>query len=104
MEQIGAGKEKQLRVLVLAAPKEIVMSCYSIGYKLGLYVERVDYAGNSAVQVAKREISAETTLVVQIQEDNSTINILKNNVLQLQRIVPYGKSMVVQTIVEEGHR
>ena len=53
------------------------------------------------MQVAKREISAETTLVVQIQEDNSTINILKNNVLQLQRIVPYGKSMVVQTIVEE---
>ncbi len=101
LEQIGAGKEKQLRVLVLAAPKEIVMSCYSIGYKLGLYVERVDYAGNSAVQVAKREIGAETTLVVQIQEDNSTINILKNNVLQLQRIVPYGKSMVVQTIVEE---
>lgn len=101
LEQVGEGKEKQLRVLVLAAPKEIVMSCYNIGYKLGLFVERVDYAGNSAVQVAKKEIGPETTLVVQIQEDNSTINILKNNVLQLQRIVPYGKSMVVQALAEE---
>lgn len=101
LEQVTEEKQKSLRVLVLAAPKEIVMSCYTIGYKLGLYVERVDYAGNSAVQVAKREIGPETSLVIQVQEDNSTINILKNNVLQLQRIVPYGKSMVVQALAEE---
>ncbi len=93
-------KTKQQRVLVYAAPKEMVMACFNIGYRLGLYVDRVDYAGNSVVQVAQREIGPESTMVVHIQEDNSTINILENNVLQLQRIVPYGKSMVVQALAE----
>ncbi len=100
-ETITVEKDKQQRVLVLAAPKEIVMSCYSIGYKLNLYVDRVDYAGNSAVQVIKREIGKEATLVVHIQEENSTINILEDNILKLQRIVPYGKSLVVQALADE---
>lgn len=100
-EVIQVEKDKQQRVLVLAAPKEIVMSCYSIGYQLNLYVDRVDYAGNSAMQVIKREIGKEATLVVHIQEENSTINILENNILMLQRIVPYGKSLVVQALADE---
>jgi type IV pilus assembly protein PilM len=97
---VGEDKSKQQRVLVYAAPKEMVMTCFNIGYKLGLYVDRVDYAGNSVVQVAQREIGTESTMVVHIQEDNSTINILENNVLQLQRIVPYGKNMIVQALAE----
>lgn len=101
LEQYTEEKKKMQRVLVLAAPKEIVMSCFSIGYALGLFVERVDYAGNSAFQMANREIGKETSIIIHIQEDNSTINILKNNILQLQRIVPYGKSLVVQTLAEE---
>ncbi|MDY5576367.1 MAG: pilus assembly protein PilM [Lachnospiraceae bacterium] len=101
LETVVEDKQKQQRVLVLAAPKEIVMSCFSIGLQLGLYVDRVDYAGNSAVQVAKREIGSETSLIIHIQEDNSTINIMKNNILQIQRIVPYGKSLVVQALAEE---
>jgi type IV pilus assembly protein PilM len=101
LEQYTEEKKKMQRVLVLAAPKEIVMSCFSIGLALDLFVERVDYAGNSAFQMANREIGKETSIIIHIQEDNSTINILKNNVLQLQRIVPYGKSLVVQTLAEE---
>ena len=101
LEKVEEENAKQLRVLVLAAPKEIVMSCYAIGYQLGLYVERVDYAGNSAIQVAKREIGPENALLIQIQEDNTIISILKNNILQLQRIVPYGKAPVVQALAEE---
>jgi type IV pilus assembly protein PilM len=97
---VGEDKSKQQRVLVYAAPKEMVMTCFNIGYKLGLYVDRVDYAGNSVVQVAQREIGPESTMVVHIQEDNSTINILENNILQLQRIVPYGKNMIVQALAE----
>lgn len=101
LEHVTVEKEKQLRVLVLAAPKELVMSCFSIGYKLGLYVDRVDYAGNSVVQVAKKEIGPETSLIIHMQEENSTINIMKDNVLLIQRIVPYGKTLVVQALADE---
>ena len=38
---------------------------------------------------------------MEIENDGTVVNIFKNNVLKLQRIVPYGKSLLVDAVMEE---
>ena len=52
---------------------------------LGLKVAFVDYAGNSTYQIMKQQIGPEVSLVIQVENDGTVINIFKDNVLQLQR-------------------
>ena len=61
----------------------------------------VDYAGNSTYQIMKQQIGPEVSLVIQVENDGTVINIFKDNVLQLQRNVPYGKSMLVNAVMEK---
>lgn len=61
----------------------------------------IDYAGNSTYQIMKQQIGPEVSLVIQVENDGTVINIFKDNVLQLQRNVPYGKSMLVNAVMEK---
>ena len=49
----------------------------------------------------KQQIGPEVSLVIQVENDGTVINIFKDNVLQLQRNVPYGKSMLVNAVMEK---
>lgn len=93
--------DKQMRVLVLAAPKELIDDYFQIAERLKLNVKSIDYAGNSAYQMIRRQIPAETSLVVQIQEETTTVNILKDNTLKLQRTIPYGKNLPIEALAEQ---
>ena len=68
---------------------------------MGLKVAFVDYAGNSTYQIMKQQIGEEVSLVIQVENDGTVINIFKENVLQLQRMVPYGKSMLVNAVMDK---
>lgn len=92
--------DNQMRVLVLAAPKELVNDYFEIANRLKLNVKSIDYAGNSAYQMIRRQIPAATSLVIQVQEETTTVNILKDNVLKLQRTIPYGKNLPIEALAE----
>ena len=98
----GASKkgDKQMRVLVLAAPKDLIDDYFKIAEKLKLSIQSIDYAGNSAYQMIRKQIGPETSVVVQIQEETTTVNILKDNLLKLQRTIPYGKNLAIETLAK----
>lgn len=89
---------KQMRVLVLAAPKDLIDDYFKLAERLKLNVKSIDYAGNSAYQMIRKQIGPETSIVVQIQEESTTVNILSNNVLKLQRMIPYGKNQPIEAL------
>ena len=87
-----------MRVLVLAAPKDLIDDYYKLAERLKLNVKSIDYAGNSAYQMIRRQIDSSVSLVIQIQEENTTVNILNDNILKLQRVVPYGKNLPLEAL------
>lgn len=93
--------DKQMRVLVFAAPKELIDDYFQIAERLKLNVKSIDYAGNSAYQMIRRQIPAATSLVIQVQEETTTVNILKDNILKLQRTIPYGKNLPIEALAEK---
>ncbi len=92
---------KQLRVNVLAAPKEIVEQYHELASKLGFTVKNIEHHSNAAMSLLKKQIGAETSVVLHVHDDATTVNIFKNNILELQRTVPYGRNVVVQAVMEE---
>lgn len=95
--------EKNLRLLVLAAPNLMIESYYDFAQMMGFDIVALDYVGNSALQILKKQ-TAEIgiTLSVQINQSNSLINIMNGETLLLQRTVPYGVSQVVETVLNTG--
>lgn len=91
----------QMQVLVLAAPKDLIDDYFKLAERLKLNIKSIDYAGNSAYQMIRRQIHAETSLVIQIQEETTTVNILKDNILKLQRTIPYGKNLPIEALSEK---
>ena len=73
LEKISNEDEKKLRLLVLAAPNNLIKNYYSIAEMLGLEIVAIDYIGNSSFQTAKRQVGQGVNLVVQINEDTSAL-------------------------------
>lgn len=100
LETIVNDKEKNLRILAMAAPLNIVTPYYELAKQAGLNVVAVDYLGNSTLQMLKLQIDEAPSMVIQIGNDSTIINVMKNRVLQFQRTVPYGRSAVVNAIMD----
>lgn len=96
----SAEGEKQLRVGLYAAAKEMVESYYKLAEKLGLVIKNVESYNNATVSFLNKQVDAETSMVVHIHDDSTTVNIYKNNILELQRNIPYGRDVVVNAVME----
>lgn len=94
--------EKQMRVMVVAAPRLMVQGYYELAEAAGLKLKALDYVGNAMLQLIKTQISANsTTMVIQLGSESSILNIVKGDTLLLQRTVPYGTNAVVQEVMDE---
>ena len=100
LEKIEDSGQDKLKLMVAAVPSEVAESYYNLAKTLGLRIAFIDYVGNSTYQIMKQQIGPEVSLVIQVENDSTVINIFKENVLQLQRMVPYGKSMLVNAVME----
>lgn len=99
LESKDTKDEKKLRVLVYAAPEAMVQSYYNLGKVLGKKVTAVDYSGNSTLQVIKIQTDAKPNLVIQMGMDTTILSVMNNNVLQLQRTIPYGESALLNEVM-----
>lgn len=92
---------KQLRVLAVAAPENMVRSYYDLAALAGLKVVALDYIGNAMLQLIKTQITeAMTTMVIQLGSESTVLNIVKGDTLLLQRTVPYGTNVVVNEVMD----
>lgn len=96
------GTETKIKVMVMAMPEAIVSAHYDLASSLGLEIKAVDFVGNSTYQTLKMQIGTAPSIIIQVENDATIVNILDNNVLQLQRTIPYGKSVVVNALMDEA--
>jgi len=92
---------KKLRVMIYAAPESMVEDYYKLAYTLGKEVESIDYEGNSSAQLIAQQMGQAVSLVIHIEEKHSIISISKAGELRIQRIVPYGKELVVDALLAD---
>lgn len=99
---IDEENNKQLRVLAVAAPQQMVRSYYDLGAMAGLNVVSLDYIGNAMLQLIKTQTAANTTtMVIQLGSESTVLNIVQGDNLLLQRTVPYGTNSVVNVVMDE---
>jgi type IV pilus assembly protein PilM len=98
IEKVVTKDEKKMRLLVLAAPSNLIKNYYNVAELLGLEVEAIDYIGNSIFHVIKKQVTTGSNLVIQMNDQTTLINIFEDNVLQLQRTISYGTSTLVNEL------
>lgn len=92
---------KQLRLMIVAAPEDIIESYYTLADRLEMKLECIDFVGNSTLQIIKHQIDAAPDIVIQVNNATTVVNILKNGVLQMQRTIPYGKNVLINAVMDE---
>lgn len=87
------------RLLLLAAPKQLLDGYKLFAKSLGLELESIDYNGNSIFQAAKEECSEGTHLIIKVDERSAALLVVKDGQIVLNRTVPYGIDDAVSTLM-----
>lgn len=91
---------KQYKLMVLAAPKDMLESYYALSDAAGLSVSALDYSGNSIAASISGAFKEGTEMVVKVDERSSLLTIFSAGEMVLQRTVPYGGDAAVETLLE----
>ena len=99
LEEIEEEGRKQLRMLMLAAPKDLLESYYTLAKETGLTIEALDYSGNSILPVLRSEVNDDVTLVIKVDENTSLLTVLKKKTVVLQRNITYGADTAIEEVM-----
>ncbi|MCR5251213.1 MAG: pilus assembly protein PilM [Lachnospiraceae bacterium] len=92
---------RKYRVSAVAAPMDLVRGYYEVAEDLKLNVKSIDYFGNSVIQLLALQMQeGRTDLVLQIEKDATYVNVMRGHVLVLQRSVNYGKTAVINALMD----
>ena len=100
MEKINTKEVKNYRLLVLAVHNNLLMTYYELAERLKLKIDSIDYIGNSVFQIFQGQVVQGTNIVVQMNEQNTMVNVMQKKVLELQRIIPYGYDATINTMLD----
>ena len=93
--------KKHIRLSVYAVPSTLVKNYYNFADIMGLDLVSIDYSGNSSYQMLKRQANEGVNVFIQLNEQDTVVSILKDNVLVLQRTIGYGISSLIETVMEQ---
>lgn len=99
-KEANSGK-KHMRLSVYAVPATLVKNYYNFASTMHFDIISLDYSGNSSYQMIKRQANRGTNVFVQMNEQDTLISILQNDVLILQRTVGYGITALTDTVMEQ---
>lgn len=91
--------KKQLKLLLVAIPDNLLNNYVTFANLAGLHVETFDYLGNGTVQLMCDSF-VQNAVVVQLEEQSTIISILENKRLVFQRVTPYGYGQTLTSVVE----
>ncbi len=100
LEKINTKEEKKIKLLLLAAPNNLVKNIYGFAEVAGLHIYAIDYIGNSAYQLLKKQVGTGVNVSVQINDQTTLVNVMENESLSLQRTIPYGAMNIVSAILD----
>lgn len=92
---------RNMRVCVYAVPSSLIESYFNFAKSLKLDIVSLDYAGNSNYQLIRRQANKGTNVYVQLNERDTTVSILRDNVLKLQRTFGYGINMLMDACLDQ---
>lgn len=99
MDVIEEDGKKQLKLLLVAIPDNLLGNYVTFAELAGLKVETFDYIGNGCIQLLCDSF-LENAVVVQLEEQATVISILENKKLVFQRVTPYGYGATISAVVE----
>lgn len=91
---------KQYRIMIMAAPSEILNGYYQLANALGLELASIDYSGNSIFQALRHRFATGVNLTVKIDERSSLLTVTNKGVITMQRAGIYGADQVVDILME----
>jgi type IV pilus assembly protein PilM len=91
---------KQYRIMVMAAPTDILNGYYTLANALDLELASIDYSGNSIFQALRNRFATGVNLTVKIDERSSLLTVTNNGVITMQRSGIYGADQVVDILME----
>ncbi len=93
------GKEK-LRVMVMAAGKDLISDYSRFASDCGLKFVCLDYSGNGIYQIMRNECGSETTLVIKVEDTATVATVISNGDMLLQRNLAYGIERACNALME----
>lgn len=102
LERVSTKEAKQLRLMVIAAPSNLIKTYYELADLMRLNIVAIDYIGNSTYQLLRNQLSLGVNLVVEINEKNTIVNLFERNKLLIQRILPYGLIHLVDEVMSNS--
>jgi type IV pilus assembly protein PilM len=103
-----AGKQKRgkaigYKLLLLAAPKQLIQSYEKLAQSIGLAISALDYNGNSVFQAAKDECADGVQLIVKVDEKGTLLMVLEDGATTLNRTIPYGIDDAIKTLMQTDY-
>lgn len=99
---IDEGKDAgKLRVSIMAAENNLVESYKQLAASCGLSLVQVDNVANSVYQVLKSENRAQCKMVLKIEENATSVLVIKNESLLLQRNIGFGFLPAIREIMHQ---
>ncbi len=91
---------KQYRIMIMAAPSDILSGYHDLAKALGLELASIDYSGNSIFQALRHRFATGVNLTVKIDERSSLLTVTNKGVITMQRAGIYGADQVVDILME----
>ena len=100
-----AGKQKRgkaigYKLLLLAAPKQLIQSYEKLAQAIGLSIAALDYNGNSVFRAAKDECRDGVQLIVKVDEKGTLLMVLEDGATTLNRTIPYGVDDAIKALMQ----
>ncbi|MFW6028620.1 MAG: pilus assembly protein PilM [Halanaerobiales bacterium] len=92
-------EQNQQRVLIIAAPNNLVAGYYELAEALSLKLQSIDFSGNSIIQLLKTQFYRGTNLFIELGSQSTLVTILTNGKFELQRHLPYGTAEVYSAVM-----
>ena len=88
-------------VMVFAAPSELIDSYYTLADAAGLHIVALEADGNAVFQIMKRRVQDKVSMSVQMNRSATLINIISDDRLLLQRVIPYGINVFTEVMTAD---
>lgn len=94
--------ENQLKLMVYAVPRGLLMSYQQLAKAWGFQLVGVDYSGNSIHQAMMRTMNPALAVTVCVEDQNSMLTIVKDGRVDFQRPISYGIDDAVEVVRTGG--
>lgn len=102
LEHAGEDAAAKIKLMVLAAPLNLIQSYYALSSMLKLEIVAIDYGVNSMFRIIEGKCETGNNLVVKVDDNSSIVMVVSNNSIAFNRSVPYGIGEAMQTLVDSG--